>query len=393
MFSNAIKLFDLFGFQIRVDPSWVIIAALIVWSLSTGYFPGAVPGLHPGDALALAIVAMLGLFACLILHELAHSLVARSFGLGVGGITLFLFGGVAELEQEPESAESEFWIAVAGPAMSFALAALAWVVTGAAEAAGASRGLVALFGYLAAINLILALFNLLPAFPLDGGRVLRAALWKLKGDLLAATRIASLSGSIFGYVLVAFGFFALFSGQNIVGGLWPILVGLFLAFAARGTYQQMLMRQSVRGRFVGDLMTRDAHTIGPDRTIRDLVEQVMLNRGVAFVPVVENGAALGYVDTGMVRDIEPDNWDTIRVEDVFVPRSADMVSTPRESLESLLGRIMSSGRRKYIVEDGRHFAGVITLSDLVAHINVLQELSARGSPRRSHVGFDARRGS
>lgn len=378
MFSNAVRLFDIFGFQIKVDPSWLIIAALIVWSLSVGYFPEAVPDLHRSDHLALAVVAMLGLFVCLILHELAHSLVARRFGLGVGGITLFLFGGVAELDQEPESAGSEFWIAIAGPVMSFALALLFWLLHGAVVVAGASRGLVALFEYLAAINLILALFNLLPAFPLDGGRVLRAALWRARGDLLEATRTASLAGSAFGYALVALGLFALFSGQSVIGSLWPVLIGLFLAGAARGTYQHMLTRRALVGRTVGDLMTRAVHTTDPDRTVRALVEDVMLTHGVGFVPVVEDGRALGYVDTGTVRGIDRDNWDAARVEDVFVALTPEMRTTPREPLETLLKRISQSGRRKFIVEDGQRFAGVVTLSDLVAHIEVLRDLSATG---------------
>lgn len=383
MFSNAVRLFDVFGFQIRVDPSWLIIAALIVWSLASGYFPTEVPGLHGGDYLAVAVAAMLGLFASLILHELSHSLVARRFGLGVGGITLFLFGGVAELEQEPQSAVSEFWIAAAGPAMSFALALLFRLLEGAAAMAGASDALLALIGYLATINLVLALFNLLPAFPLDGGRVLRAALWHLRGDLLAATRTASTAGVVFGYLLVALGFAALFSGQSVIGGLWPILIGLFLAAAARGTLQQMLTRRALSGRRVGDLMTRDVHTAGPERTVRDLVDEIMLRHGVGFVPVVEDGHALGYVDTGTVRAIDRENWDTTRVEDVFVALAPDMRAEPREPLEKLFDRISKSGRRKFIVEDGRRFAGVITLSDLVAHIGVLQELAAVGGAART----------
>jgi Zn-dependent protease len=246
MFANAVKLFDIAGFQLRVDPSWLIIAALVVWSLATGYFPAEAPGLHHSDYLALATVAMLGLFVGLILHELAHSLVARRFGLGVGGITLFLFGGVAELQQEPDSPGSEFWIAIAGPVMSVALAVLFSIVGRAAETVGASHGLLALVDYLAGINLLLALFNLLPAFPLDGGRVLRAALWRAKGDLLSATRTASLVGRGFGYALVLLGLLVLFSTQSVLGGLWPILVGLFLAGAATATWQQMLTQRALR---------------------------------------------------------------------------------------------------------------------------------------------------
>ncbi len=383
MFSNALKLFDVFGFQIRVDPSWLIIAALIVWSLATGYFPERVPDLSRADLFALSIVAMLGLFAGLILHELAHSLVARRFGLGVGGITLFLFGGVAELEQEPESAVSEFWIAIAGPVMSVAIAGVSWLAAGTAAAAGASQGLVALFEYLAAINLILALFNLLPAFPLDGGRVLRAVLWRVKGNVLQATRLASLSGTLFGYAFIALGLFALFSGAGVIGGLWPILIGLFLASAARGTYQQMLMRQSLSGRTVGQLVTSAALTVAPGQTVRDLVDDIMLGHGVGFVPVVEDGRAIGFVDTATVRGVDRENWDTIRVEDIFVPLDNAARAAPGEPLETLLKRITSSGRRKYIVEDQGRFVGVITLSDLIAHLNVLQELTQGPASRRT----------
>ncbi len=385
MFSNAVKLFDIFGFQIRVDPSWLIIAALIVWSLATGYFPELAPDLSRADAFALSVVAMLGLFGCLILHELAHSLVARRFGLGVGGITLFLFGGVAELEKEPESARSEFWIAIAGPAMSFALAAASWLAMGMATKAGASHGLIALFEYLAGINLILALFNLLPAFPLDGGRVLRALLWRSRGDVLQATRLASLSGTAFGYAFVALGLFSLFSGGSIIGSLWPILIGLFLASAARGTYQQMLMRRSMKGRTVGELVTNRPLVVAPERTVRDLVDDIMLGHGVAFVPVLENGRAIGFVDTATVRGVDRENWDTLRVEDIYVPLSDATRATPSDPLESLLKRIATTGQRKYIVEDQGRFIGVITLSDLVAHINVMQELSA-GTSGRSPIG-------
>lgn len=376
MFSNAVKLFDVFGFQIKVDPSWLIIAALIVWSLATGYFPEQVPGLSEADLIALSVVAMLGLFAGLILHELAHSLVARHFGLGVGGITLFLFGGVAELEQEPESARSEFWIAIAGPAMSFALSAASWFAMSTSAKAGASHGLVALFEYLAGINFILGTFNLLPAFPLDGGRVLRALLWRIKGDVLQATRLASLAGAAFGYGFVGLGLLTLFSGTSVIGGLWPILIGLFLASAARGTYQQMLMRRSFKGRTVGELVTVRPMTVAPRRTVRELVDDIMLGHGIGFVPVVEDGRAIGFVDTATVRGVDRENWDTLRVEDIFVPLSAANRTTPGEPLESLLRRITTTGRRKFIVEDQGRFIGVITLSDLVHHINVLQDLTA-----------------
>jgi Zn-dependent protease len=386
MFPNAVKLFGIQGFELRVDPSWLIIAALIVWSLATGYFPEAAPGLHRTDYIAFATVAMLGMFAALTLHELAHAHVARHYGLRTGSITLFLFGGVAELRDEPQSPGTEFRIAAAGPAASLVLAALFAATAAAARAAGASQGLVALADYLAGINLVLAVFNLLPAFPLDGGRILRAALWRGSGDLLAATRQASRIGRAAGYALVVLGLVILFSTRSVLGGLWPALIGLFLAGAAAATYQDMLTRRALRGRTVGDLMTRAVHVTGPDRTVRALVDEVMLRHGVGFVPVVENGVALGYVDTATVRGIERDNWDATRVEDVFIPLAPDMEAAPGEPLDRLLQRIAETGRRKFIVTNGHGFAGVLTLSDLVAHIGVLRDLSPiSGGAAHRHV--------
>lgn len=177
MFANAVKLFSINNFDIKIAPGWVLIAALITWSLSHQYFPQALSNVPPSVHLTMAIFAMLGLFASLLLHELAHSVIARQLGIEIKSITLFLFGGVAEMTQEPRSARAEFWIAVAGPAMSFCLAFGFWIIGAFAAGTNASEAVIAVLSYLGAVNLVLALFNLLPAFPLDGGRVLRAAIW------------------------------------------------------------------------------------------------------------------------------------------------------------------------------------------------------------------------
>jgi Zn-dependent protease len=286
MFSRAHRIFEVFGFEIKLDPSWLILAVLIVWSLSGSYFPAQVAGLGYLDYIALAVAAMLGLFVCLILHELAHSLVARRFGLRIGGITLFVFGGVAELDEEPATARSEFWIAVAGPIMSFALAGLAWLVLRMADAASLSPALTALLGYLAMINLVLALFNLVPAFPLDGGRVFRAALWHWFGDLVRATQVATRVASIFAIAMITIGLLSLFDGTS-TGGLWLVLIGLYLQMAARTTLRQLLQRIALQGKTVTDLMTTNPQTVDVDTTIEALVAQLMLPKSFTFVPVVD----------------------------------------------------------------------------------------------------------
>ena len=373
MFSRTVRLIEIFGFQVKVDASWLFIAFLVVWSLMSGYFPAQVPGLRPGDYLVLAIIAMVALFASLILHELAHSLVARRFGLGIGGITLFIFGGVAELDEEPVDPRSEFWIAVAGPAMSVALAGVAYLFLILSEASGISEPLQAVLEYLTFINLVLALFNLLPAFPLDGGRVLRAALWYWSGDLIQATRRATVASAILAYALIAFGFVSLFSGA-IIGGFWQALIGLFLLSAARGTYQQLTIKTALRDKTVASMMSRSIHTASPDDTLADVIDRIMLRHSVSFVPVTEGEHLLGYVDAALLQKIDRDNWSDTHIADIYVGSDPTNTITPDFATDALMTRMASGGRRKFLVAEGGRFQGVITLADLMAYLAVLHDL-------------------
>ena len=375
MFGQSIKLFDLFGFEIRIDASWFLIAALIVWSLSSGYLPQTLPGLGQMAYVTLALVAMLGLFGSLILHEVAHSLVARRYGLGIGGITLFLFGGVAELSEEPASPASEFWIAIAGPAMSLTLA-LSFGLGAAILPSAAAITLLA--GYLAAVNLMLALFNLLPAFPLDGGRVLRAWLWQRSGDLLSATQKASSAGVFLAFALMGLGVLSAMSAGGI-GGFWLVLIGFFVLTASRGAYQQLLLKDGLRWRQVADLMTTNPHIAVPDMRLADLVDRVMLAHAISFVPVIAKGQLMGQIDTRMVQTIPRDDWAKRDVASVMVPVDLDCVISPQMTAQDALARLIAGPARKLIVVDRGAVCGVLSLRDLLAHIEVVQSLGG-GSP-------------
>ncbi len=367
MFKNAVNLFELFGFKIRVDPSWL----LIVWTLSTAYFPVELPGLSRVDHVGLAVIAMLGLFASLILHELSHSLVARRFGLKVGGITLFVFGGVAELEQEPSSPKSEFWIAIAGPVMSFALAGLSYLALLAFS--GASAPVRAVLEYLAFINLVLAVFNMIPAFPLDGGRILRAALWHYQQDVFRATRIASMLGTAFGFLLIASGVLSLVT-TNLVGGFWQILIGFFVVSASRGSYRQLVIKASLRDRSVRALMTADPVTADAGVSVQALVDDIMLPRHVSFVPVVEGERLLGYVDTAVVNGIDVENRATTRLGDVLVPSGDGNTVAPDMPTDTLFEKMARNGQRKWLVASDGRLEGVISLSDLLSYLAIRQGL-------------------
>jgi len=373
MFKNAVDIVKIFGFRIKIDPSWFLIVALIVWSLSTAYFPQALPGYTGMGYVILSTLAALGLFGSLILHELSHSLVARRFGVKIRGITLFIFGGVAELEKEPTTAKSEFWIAIAGPVMSLFLGGVALVISSAIESLGMSQAGVALFFYLGLINLVLAGFNMIPAFPMDGGRILRAGLWAYRGDLIWATKIASKSGSIFGYALVFSGLWALFSGVTI-GGFWQILIGLFVLSASKGAYQHLMTKEALMGQTVRALMTEKSWTASPTDTLEHVANDFMLGHNVSFVPVINGDQLLGYIDTALVRKTARDKWADTLVGDIFVATSAANTITPDTPTQALMEKITKSGQRKFLVSDGTTLLGVITLADLTTYLAISQGL-------------------
>jgi len=368
MFANAVKIITLNKFEIKVDPSWLLVAALITWSLSHQFFPEILPDASMSVYLTMAVVAMLGLFASLLLHELAHSVVARHFGVPITSITLFLFGGVAELESEPTSARVEFWIALAGPAMSLCLAAGFWTLEIIAGWSGFPTAFVEVVGYLAVINLIVALFNLLPAFPLDGGRVLRAFLWSRSGDVLSATRSAAQSGAFLAYVLMALGVVALFQGA-LVAGLWQIMIAGFILVAARASYTQQLAKVAFDGRTVGALMTRHPVTVIPDMTLSEFANQIILQKQVTFVPVLDGEILLGHMDPSVLAGIERENWANTRVDDVFVGLDSGVMVNADLPVQDLLEVISKTGQRKFLVVSDHDLLGVISLSDLTRFLS------------------------
>jgi Zn-dependent protease/CBS domain-containing protein len=378
MFSNAIKLFNLGGFDIKLDPSWFLIAGLITWTLSTQYFPATLPDQSGATYVTLAIIAMLGFFASLLLHELAHSVTARRFDVRITGITLFLFGGVAELETEVPSARAELWIALAGPAMSICLGVGFSLLGGVTGLITSAPALPTVLAYLATINLIIAIFNMIPAFPMDGGRVLRAYLWHRHGDLLKATRTAAQSGTFFGYALTLLGMLALFQGAA-TAGLWYILIGFFVLGAARSAYQNQLMQSTFAGKTVAAVMIRDPVVVSPDVSLSEFVNQVMLKHRVSFVPVVDDGVLIGQIDKELLLSIDRDNWTSTQVGDVFAGLDDAVTIPPQMPIQQLLEMIAGTGQRKFLVVAGHKLLGVVTLANLVGHLH-----KADGASHNTH---------
>jgi len=272
MLGRRFELFTLLGFRVSLDLSWFLLAVLIVWSLATGFFPATVEGIDPAIAWWLGVGGAIGLFASIVFHELAHAMVARRFAMPIAGITLFIFGGVAELKDEPPSARAEFLVAIAGPIASYVLAAGCYAAMLAVLLAGFGVALAALFSYLALINFVLATFNLVPAFPLDGGRVLRAGVWWWTGDLRRATRFGSVTGRILGSALLALGVISIVTGTSLIGGMWQALIGLFIIGAAQASERQLELKLGLGDVRVARIMHPDPVSVPAETSLAELVD-------------------------------------------------------------------------------------------------------------------------
>ncbi len=373
MFGKRITLFKLLGFSVRVDLSWVVIAALVTWSLATGLFPQRYKDFPAATYWIMGAVGAVGLFASIVFHEMCHSLVARRYGLSMKGITLFIFGGVAEMDDEPASAKVEFLMAAAGPLSSIILGIAFLAAYLFATVAGWPIPLRGVIGYLGLINLMLAVFNLVPAFPLDGGRILRAALWSWKGNVRWATRVASRVGSGFGLVLIMTGLLSLLRG-NVVGGIWWVLIGMFLRTAAGTSYKQLLTRQALQGEPVSRFMETSPMTVPPRISIEELIEDYVYRYHYKMFPVVEGGRLVGCVSTRQVRDIPRDEWSLRTVGDLAAQCSAENTISPdADSLEAL-SAMSKTGASRLMVIDGGRLVGIVSLKDMLRFLSLKVEL-------------------
>jgi len=366
------RLGSVFGFEIRIDFSWFIIFVLILWTFTAAVFPANFPGLGTGAYIVMGVAGTLLFFASLLAHELSHSLVARRKGIPVEGITLFIFGGMAHTRMEAETPGDEFQIAAAGPAMSVAIAALLWLVWWAGTAAGISPVVTGVAGYIALLNVLLAVFNLLPGFPLDGGRLFRAGVWKYTGDLSRATRIATTGGKWIGLAIVFLGLFQVFA-RDVLGGLWLVFIGWFLRNAAAATYQQHLLAEVLAGVRARDAMSRNPDTVSPDLTLRDLVDEHFLRQRFQSYPVAEDGRPIGIITLGQVKKVARDEWPVRTVRDVMA-RGPELFVQPSESMAQVVQRLHASEvRRVLVVRDGQ-LEGIITASDVAAWLERAREL-------------------
>ena len=370
-FGRPIELFEIFGFKVRIDLSWFVVAALVTWQLSALTFPSQLPNLAPGTYWLMGIAGALAYFVSILLHELAHSVMARGYGVAIRGITLFIFGGVSEMTEDPPSAQAELMIAAAGPAASLGLAGALALATGL-DLPGPA---VAVLGYLALLNGSLALLNLIPAFPLDGGRLLRAVLWGWGGNLRRATRISAAIGSGFGLLLVGVGVVSVLNG--FLYGVWIFVLGLFLRNAATASYQQLLLRRTLEGEPVSRFMHPDPVTVPRAISVLELVQSYIYRYHFKMFPVVDDsGRLLGCVTARQVRALPREEWDRQTVgalADRCSPENTIQAGT--DAMEAL-SRMSRTGASRLMVVDGDRLLGILSLKDLLRFFSLKMELES-----------------
>lgn len=370
---TGIPLFKIRGIQIRVDYSWFFIFLLVLWSLSMGYFPQMAPQQSVAAYWLAGFIATLLFFICLLTHELAHSLVAIRLGTHIPAITLFIFGGMAHLSEDPRDPKTELKIAAMGPFTSLLLAGIFWGlgVIFQSQLTDLSRHIL---GYLAWINLALAVFNLIPGFPLDGGRMFRAWWWWRTGSIQQATKIASNIGKGFAVCLIIVGALEIFSGF-LLGGIWLIFIGMFLRGLAQAGYQQLLLKRSLAAARVKEMMIEDIVTIPSESRLKDAIQNFFLRYGYRGFPVIRNGSPVGLISLRQIVGIPETERERKTVDEVMIPAATSNQIAPDTTLEEALQKMTQENLgRLLVMDDGKKMAGMITRTGLLRYLEFKREL-------------------
>lgn len=375
--NETFRLGRIRGIPVGVNWSVVVILGVLAWGLAVGYLPDAEPGYRSSEYWAVGIVAAAVFLGSLLAHEMGHAVVAIRSGVGVQGITLWLLGGVSKLESEATTPEDELRIALTGPAVSLGIAAAAGVAAAVADALGAPGLPVAALAWLATINAVLGVFNLMPAAPLDGGRVLRAVLWRRRGDHLSATVSASRAGRIFGVVLIGLGLLQAAVGAP-AAGLWMVILGWFLMSAARAEQSQAILFEALADVPVARIMSSPVVTVPEAMTLDRLVDEVvMAHRCSAFPTVGPCGEVTGLVTLSAIRACHRDEWATTSAGGVATPIDRVVRCGPDELIPSLVTRLAPSDDGRALVFDRGELVGIVSPTDLVRMSDVTLTMATR----------------
>jgi Zn-dependent protease/CBS domain-containing protein len=366
----AVRVARVFGIPVFVHASWLVIFGLVAWTLATGYFPKLEPGVSAPGYWARGVVTSLLFFASILLHELGHSVVALRHGIPIRSITLFIFGGVARLARDPQDGRTELKIAAAGPAVSLLLG-VAFYTVGRLDAIGPAGRAVA--GYLALINVLVAAFNLVPAFPLDGGRLLRGVLWRAAGKG-RATRAAARAGTVFAYALIGWGVWSLVGGNGL-SGMWYVLIGWFLREASVGAHRDVRLDEALAGVTVADAMLREFATLPAGLSLAEAARDHFLRTGYGGYPVVRADRVVGLLCLRDVLQRSPADRETTSVQAAMLPLTPAIVASPHDPLMTAASQMAEAGTGRLIVMDGGHLAGLLTLQSVLRQVRVREQLA------------------
>ncbi len=369
------------GIDIDIHVSWIIILVLLTVSLATGWFPPLYPGWSITTYWLIAFLSSLLLFVSVLLHELAHSLVARRRGLPVKSITLFIFGGVSNIEREPTSPGIEFQMAFVGPLTSLVIGVVCFLLQ--VPLRGSNSALAGILFYLAVANILLGLFNLIPGFPLDGGRVLRSIVWKLTGNLRQATRVASLTGQVIAYLFILLGIWLFFAG-DILNGIWFGFIGWFLLNAAQSANAQGMLTSVLRGVRVGEVMNPKPVTVPADISLQHLVDAYFLPGGLRYALVMQGEKLVGLITLSDIGHIPRDQWGQMPVSQAMIPLARLHVVTPQQSLSDVLPLMAGRDVNQLPVVDNGTLVGILSRDAIVQYLEVRRSLGVENAQSDAH---------
>jgi Zn-dependent protease/CBS domain-containing protein len=367
---GRLEVVEVWGIPIRVHLSWVLVFGLVTWSLAAGYFPAEYPGWTVGSYWAIGAVTALAFFVSVLIHELGHSWVARRNGIPIESITLFVFGGVARISREPDTPGVEFRMALAGPATSFALAAL---FAGAWQLARDVPLLAAPAIWLARINFLVAVFNLVPGFPLDGGRLFRAAVWHFTGSLHRASQVASFAGQLVAFGLIGWGILTVMGG-NVIGGMWLAFIGWFLQNAAAHSHADADLRELLRDVTVAQAMTPDCRRIERGASLERIVREEVLGAGRRCFTVTEGGRLTGLLTLHEIKAIPQERWVAVTAGEVMTPAEKVTAVEPKADLLTALKKMDDANVAQLPVLAGGELVGMIGREQILHYVRVRGEL-------------------
>jgi len=378
---GSFRIGNIAGIDIDINVSWIIILVLLTVSLATGWFPQLYPGWSTATYWLIAFLSSLLLFVSVLLHELAHSLVARRRGLPVTSITLFIFGGVSNIEREPTSPGIEFQMAVVGPLTSLLIGVICFLLQLPLQ--GSNSPLEGILFYLAVTNILLGVFNLIPGFPLDGGRVLHSIVWRLTGNMRQGMRVASLTGQFIAYLFILLGIWIFFAG-SILDGLWLGFIGWFLLSAAQSANAQVMLTSVLRGVTVGEVMNPKPTTVAANISLQQLVDAYFLPGGLRYALVMQADHLVGLMTLSDIRHIPREQWGQVPVSNAMIPLERLHVVTPQQSLSDVLPLMAGRDVNQLPVVQNDALVGIVSRDAIVHYLEIRRSLGVDTSKSDAH---------